>query len=335
MKPPIIYHITFYACFHKVFRQEFTFFAVLGIILSMKKLVVNKKYDGKKLVNFLLDEFNNLKQSTVFKALRKKDIIINEKRVNENIVVYAGDEVVVYITDENLYGTTPLDIAYEDNNIIVVNKPAGISVTDNSLNEKNLTQIVQEKYKSAMPCHRLDRNTSGLVVFAKNEEALNILLEKFKSREIEKYYACIVNGIPEKSQKKLEAYLFKNNKKSHVYISDTPKTGYQKIITSYKVIDSNKTNNISLLEVKLETGRTHQIRAHLAHIGHPIIGDGKYGINEVNKKFHAKTQFLKAYKLVFNFTSDSGILEYLNGMEINIGYKDYLLLIRTKKSAKS
>ena len=291
--------------------------------MCMKKLVVNKKYDGKKLVNFLLGEFNNLKQSTIFKTLRKKDIIINGKRVNENIVVHAGDEIILYITDENLYGTTNLDIVFDDKNIIVINKPAGISVTENSLNEKNLTQIVKEKYPSAMPCHRLDRNTCGLVVFAKNEESLDILLDKFKDREIEKFYACIVNGIPKEEEKTLEAYLFKDNKKSKVYIGNTPKSGYQKIITSYTVIKSNKEKNISLLEVKLETGRTHQIRAHLAHVGHHIIGDGKYGINEINKKLKAKTQFLKAYELVFKFNTDAGILDYLNGKEINIGYEEY------------
>ena len=294
----------------------------------MKKIIVDKKYDGKKLINFLLSEFNNLSQNAVFKALRKKDIIVNGKRINENIIVNSGDELVLYITDENLYGNINLDIVYEDDNIIVVNKPSGISVTDNSLKEKNLTQIMQEKYSTAMPCHRMDRNTSGLVVFAKNEEALNILLDKFKDREIEKYYACIVNGIPKEKEKTLEAYLFKDNKKSQVYISDTPKTGYQKIITLYKVVETNKEKNISLLEVKLETGKTHQIRAHLAHIGHPIIGDGKYGINEINKKYHSKAQFLKAYKLVFGFNNKSGILDYLNGKEIKIDYNEYTKLIK-------
>ena len=289
----------------------------------MKKLVVNKKYDGKKIVNFLLDEFNNLKQSTVFKALRKKDIIVNGKRITENVAICAGDEVVVYITDENLYGTVSLNVVYEDNNIVVINKPAGIAVTDSSLGEKTLTQLVQERYTNAMPCHRLDRNTCGLVVFARNKEALEILLQKFKDREIEKYYVCVVNGIPKEKEQTLNAYLFKDNKQSQVYISNTPKPGYQNIITTYKILQSNTQKNISLLEVKLETGRTHQIRAHLAHIGHSIIGDGKYGLNKINKNFNAKTQYLMSYKLVFNFTTDAGILDYLNGQNIEIEYENY------------
>ena len=138
---------------------------------------------------------------------------------------------------------------------------------------------------SILPCHRLDRNTSGLTLFAKNQQSQNILFEKFKNHEIEKHYICRVYGIPKEKHKILTAYLFKDTKKSMVYIKDSPKKGYQNIITEYTVISTNLSDNTSILEVILHTGRTHQIRAHLAHIGYPIIGDGKYGINEINKKF--------------------------------------------------
>lgn len=297
----------------------------------MKKLVVQEKYDGKKLVNFLLSEFNNLKQSTIFKALRKKDIIVNEKRINDNIILHTGDLITIYITDKLLYGDyLNLNIVYEDDNILIINKPAGIAVTDSSLKEKTLTNLVQDYCKSAMPCHRLDRNTSGLTLFAKNKVALNILLEKFKSREIDKYYICIVFGIPKIKTAILTDFLFKDNKKSKVYISNIEKIGYSKIITKYTVLNENKTKNISLLDIKLETGRTHQIRAHLAYNGYPIIGDSKYGINEVNKKFNAKYQYLTSYKLKFNFIKDSGILNYLNGKEFSIPYSNYIEIIKNK-----
>lgn len=244
----------------------------------MKKIIVNKKYDGKKLNTFLLDNFNGLTLNTIYKLLRKKDIRVNNIKVNGNSTIYAGDEITVFIKDEFLYKTFDLDIVYEDENILVINKPIGIEVVSNNKNEMTLTTMLLDKYSSSdfpAPCHRLDRNTYGLVLFAKNEESLKILLDKFKNNEIEKHYKCMVYGIPKIKEKTLDAFLFKDSKKSLVYILDEPKKGYQKIKTTYKVLSENLKNNTSILDVTLHTGKTHQIRAHLAHIGYPIIGDRK------------------------------------------------------------
>ena len=283
----------------------------------MKKLIVSKKYNNKKLDTFLKDNIDNLSNNLFYKTLRKKDIKINNKRVTENINVFENDEILVYIADNLLEKKINLDIIYEDNNILLINKPSNIEVTG----EHSLTEVVHKAYPNSeflpMPCHRLDRNTSGLILFAKNEPSLNILLDKFKHHEIEKHYLALVYGIPKKKSDKLVSYLFKDSSKSLVYISDIPKKGYQKIITSYSLIDSFN-NNTSILDVEIETGRTHQIRAHLAHIGLPIIGDGKYGINEINKKFKSKTQKLVSYKIKFVFNSDSKNLNYLNGREFEI-----------------
>ena len=283
----------------------------------MKEIIVSKKYHEKKLNKVILEELSNINYPTFCKLLRKKDIKVNGKRINKDILVYENDKIQIYLPKELEDVKIELDIVYEDENILVINKPVNIEVTGRN----SLTEIINKQYTNCefkpQPCHRIDRNTTGLVMFAKNEKALRILLEKFKKHEIEKHYLALVYGIPDKKEERLEAYLFKDQKKSQVYISDTFKKGYQKIITKYTVLEKRK-NNTALLDVEIETGRTHQIRAHLAYIGYPIIGDGKYGKNEINKQLGKKYQMLCSYKLKFHFQSESGILAYLKGKEIEL-----------------
>ena len=273
-----------------------------------------------ELFNYLKINISNKSKNNIKSLLKNECILVNNNIVTKyNYIVKTSDIIEV---NKSKKINSELDIIYEDDNILLINKPVNIEVTG----ENSLTSLVHKNYIDSnfkpMPCHRLDRNTTGLVLFAKNEIALNILLDKFKKHEIEKHYLALVYGIPNIQHKRCEAYLFKDNKKSMVYISDVPKKGYVKIITSFSVLEKRK-DSTSLLDVEIETGKTHQIRAHLAYLGFPIIGDGKYGKNDINKSFKKSRQMLCSFKLKFNFSSDSGVLNYLNGREFVLGSVDF------------
>lgn len=283
----------------------------------MIKFKVEK--DQKKIVDYLKNKFKNLTNGTIFKALRNKDIRINGVKISENVPVNAGDEITLYIKDEFLFGTTALDkskIIYDDENIVIVNKPQDVLVQGDGINI-GLDKMVNDYFgtQNIVPCHRLDRNTSGLIIFAKNEMAEETISEMLKQHMIRKVYRCRVVGHPKNKKATLTAYLFKDSKTSQVIISNEKKKGYVEIVTKYEVIAYNN-DGTSTLEVELVTGRTHQIRAHLAFIGYPILGDGKYGKNEVNKKFKLTRQELTAYKIIFN--DAIGELEYLKGKTVKL-----------------
>ena len=298
----------------------------------MKEFEVTKKYDNKRIDFVLISTFPQLSINTLYKSFRKKDIRVNGKRVPMDHLVNEGDNVEIYIVDDILYGLSNknsdmiygcFSIVYEDQNILLVNKKPGILVhSDINQSQNTLIELIEKYLKETDPqstpalCHRLDRNTGGLILIAKNIASLNILLHKIKAKEITKLYQCLVKGKMEHPSKTLKAYLKKDPKNSKVYLSDAPQKGYSEIITKYSVISFK--NDISKLEIELITGKTHQIRAHLSHISHPILGDGKYGVNSFNKLHGAKYQQLWAYKIIFNFKTDSGILNYLRNRSFEV-----------------
>lgn len=278
----------------------------------LKEIIIK----NKQLLSDAIGENTDLGYYRIQKIIKNKSVKINGVRVGTDMNVYAGDVVYVYYADRE---RDSIEVVYRDENILVVNKSVGVEVQgENSLTSRINDILIDE---TAAPVHRLDRNTMGLVVFALNKTAENELLASFKDREIDKTYNCIVVGKPKQPKCKHKAFLFKDAKKSHVYISENHKQGYLPIETHVNLIKSF--DELSLLEVKLVTGRTHQIRAHLAHLKMPILGDGKYGINKINRRYRAKTQLLCCTKITFHFVQ--GSLKYLDGKSVvlNIDLTQY------------
>lgn len=271
---------------------------------------------NRQLLSDAISENTDLGYFRIQKIIKSKSVKINGLRVGVDMNVNAGDVVHVYLADRE---KDSIEVVYRDENILVVNKMAGIEVQGvDSLTER-INNILTDAV--AVPVHRLDRNTTGLVVFALNKNAETELLASFKDRGIDKLYNCIVVGKPKQPSAKLKAFLFKDAKKSLVYMSNVPKQGYLPIETHYKLVKNM--GELSLLEVKLVTGRTHQIRAHLAHINLPVLGDGKYGINKINTRYRVKTQLLCCTKITFHFAQ--GALKYLDGKSVvlNIDLTQY------------
>ena len=312
----------------------------------MKEFTIGPNDAGQRLDRFLAKAVPLLPASLAQKYIRIKRIKRNGARVERDTRLEAGDTLQLYINDEffdkpredNAYLTVAvpkLNIVYEDEHILLVDKRPGLAVHPHDGAEYGRTLIDhiqaylyqkkewrprEENAFTPALCNRIDRNTGGIVIAAKTAEALRVLNQKIKDREMDKRYLAIVEGTPKPREGSLKGYLFKDAKQNRVFVTDTPQTGAKTCQTNYKVLSS--ANGLSLVECELITGRTHQIRAQFAHAGHPLLGDGKYG--KLDKRFDRNYQALYSYKLTFQFTTDAGGLDYLNGKSFQVEKVDFV-----------
>lgn len=303
----------------------------------MKEFKIGINDSGQRLDKFLSKAVKGLPASLMYKYIRKKRIKLNGKRCEASSKLCEGDILELYINDEffvsdanySFKAAPPvINVAYEDKNILVTDKKSGLVVHEDEhggadtlinrikhyLYEKGEYDPDSELSFSPALCNRIDRNTEGLVICAKNAEALRVLNQKIKDREIKKLYLCAAVGHFKSKEGELVSFLLKDEKKNEVRVFEASRAGAKRAVTRYKVLA--ECGELSLLEVELLTGRTHQIRAQLAHFSHPLLGDGKYGDGESNRRYGVKTQALCAHKLRFEFKTEAGSLKYLNGLEI-------------------
>ncbi len=317
----------------------------------VREFVVNRNDANQRIDKFLTKLLPSMPGAMLYKSLRKDCVKVNGKHIRDGAFrLSEGDVLRLYVKDEFFETKTDtgfmkliprLSVIYEDENILLADKPQGMCVhADNEGSSDTLIEhikaylwkkgeFVPEEENTFEPalCNRIDRNTGGIVIAAKNAAALRIMNQKIKDKELEKSYLCLVWGQMPRKSGKIMCYLFKDEVKKQVFVYDNPTKGAKTAITHYKVLE--KYPEYSLLEVRLETGRTHQIRASFAHLGHPLLGDGKYGTNEINKKFDFVGQALYSYKLRFDFRSPGEELEYLNGREFEVENPSFVR--KTKK----
>ncbi len=311
----------------------------------MKELTIGPNDAGQRLDRFLAKAVPLLPASLAQKYIRIKRIKVGGKRAERDTRLQAGDVLQLYINDEffdkpredNAFLTVAspkLNIVYEDEHILLVDKRPGLAVHPHDGAEYGRTLIDhiqaylyqkrewrprEENSFTPALCNRIDRNTGGIVIAAKTAEALRVMNQKIRDREIDKRYLAIVEGTPRHKEGVLKGYLFKDAKQNRVYVTDTPQPGSKTCQTNFRVLASR--NGLSLVECELITGRTHQIRAQFAHAGHPLLGDGKYG--KLDKRFDRNYQALYSYKLTFTFTTDAGELNGLNGKSFQVQKVDF------------
>lgn len=302
----------------------------------LRELIVDKNENEQRIDRFLKKYLENANASFVYKMLRKKNIKLNGKKVSPEDMIYEGDKIQLFLSEDTIEKFVRKqevvksklipDIIYEDENIILINKKGDMlshgsgGDFEENIVDSMINYLIQkgdyvpriEKTFTPSICNRLDRNTSGIIIGAKNYEALKEINKAFKNSKVRRFYKTITRGDVEKNIK-ATAYLSKDEDRNLVKVYQRDGEGLKKIETHINLIENK--NGYSLLEIELKTGRTHQIRAHLASLGYPIIGDRKYGKKEINNKFsneyQLEDQWLHGYKIEFNGLE--GSMEYLNG----------------------
>ena len=313
----------------------------------MRQIVIGPNDCGQRIDKFMGKRFKTMPTALIYKFIRKKCVSVNKKKVAENYILQEGDVLSFFISDE-FFGdsakTEPfrklkseLTVAYEDENVLIIDKPAGLIVHSdekegyNTLINHILAYLYQkgeydpDKENCFAPalCNRIDRNTEGLVIAAKNARALGEMNEIIKQRLVEKKYLTVVHGFFDKKQGEIRSKLEKDQKTNTVRVSD--KYG-KEAITRYRVLRTNREKELSLLEVELLTGRTHQIRAQFASLGHPLLGDGKYAVNKADRAMGYSYQALCSYSLRFFPGKEFALLSYLNGVTVHAREPAFLKL---------